>query len=289
MFLEIILFLQKLKNFKNSVALFWWLNRKSSKSHAIAASSQVDFGDLFASERSNREGYIDFRGSTRDSLAGKPSHHEKHLETFFTILTLSVLAACPGDLLVTCFSHEKRVFCISKIVFKTFSVFPSTFCDCSLSSPFLSQLKLTQTLLELHFYIISLPNLQEKVWVLISSPHISCFELHFREYLCCCFVFSLWVCFPFFWDCPCLDCWGIVLMRTCFDWEIHVLSCVSFLKIICCPICDLCIIMCWFLLPILFEPNPCGSFWYPYFVETVCALCFSFMVNLVWSHWLLCD
>ena len=110
MFLESILFLQKLKNFKNRVALFWQLSHGSSKSHAIAASSQVDFGDLFASERSNRKGYIDFRGSTRDSLAGKPSHHEKHLETFFTILTLSVLAACPGDLLATHPNCEKHVF-----------------------------------------------------------------------------------------------------------------------------------------------------------------------------------
>ena len=56
-FLESILFLQKLKNFKNSVALFWQLSRGSSKSHATIASSQVDFGDLFTSERSSCEGY----------------------------------------------------------------------------------------------------------------------------------------------------------------------------------------------------------------------------------------
>ena len=59
MFLESTLFLQKLKNFKNSVALFWRLSYGSSKSHAIAASSWVDFGDLFASERSNRERYTE--------------------------------------------------------------------------------------------------------------------------------------------------------------------------------------------------------------------------------------
>ena len=57
MFLESILFLQKLKNFKNSVALFWRLNRGSSKSHDIAARSRVDFSDLFAGERSSCEGY----------------------------------------------------------------------------------------------------------------------------------------------------------------------------------------------------------------------------------------
>ena len=38
---------------------------------------------------------------------------------------------------------------------------------------------------------------------------------------------------------------------------------------------DSCIIICWFLLPILFESNPCGSF-----VFSV----ISFAVNLVWSH-----
>ena len=57
MFLESTLFLQKLKIFKNSVALFWRLSRRSSKSHATAASLRVYFGDLFASERSSREGY----------------------------------------------------------------------------------------------------------------------------------------------------------------------------------------------------------------------------------------
>ena len=59
MFLESTLFLQKLKNFKNSVALFWRLNRKSSKSHATTVSSRVDFGELFVCERSSREGYTE--------------------------------------------------------------------------------------------------------------------------------------------------------------------------------------------------------------------------------------
>ena len=50
---------KKNENFKNGVALFWRLIRGSSKSHAIAASSRVGFGDLFTNERSNREGYIE--------------------------------------------------------------------------------------------------------------------------------------------------------------------------------------------------------------------------------------
>ena len=65
----------------------------------------------------------DFRGSARDSLAGRPSSREKHLENFSQFCLLSVLAASPNDLLATHFSREKRVFCISKRVFKIFSVF----------------------------------------------------------------------------------------------------------------------------------------------------------------------
>ena len=49
----------KTENFKNSVALFWQLSRGSYKSHGIVASSQVGFGDLFASGRSSREGYTE--------------------------------------------------------------------------------------------------------------------------------------------------------------------------------------------------------------------------------------
>ena len=49
----------KLKNFKNSVALFWRLSRWSSKSNATAVSLRVNFGDLFASERSSHEGYTE--------------------------------------------------------------------------------------------------------------------------------------------------------------------------------------------------------------------------------------
>ena len=52
-------FLIKTENFKNSVSLFWRLSRGSSKSHATAVSSRVSFGDLFASERSSREGYTE--------------------------------------------------------------------------------------------------------------------------------------------------------------------------------------------------------------------------------------
>ena len=85
--------------------------------------------------------------------------------------------------LATCFSCEKRVFCVSKTIFKIFSVFPSTFGDCSLTCPFLSQLKLTQMLLKLHFCIISSPIFKKKVWVLSVSLHLPCFECAFLDAL----------------------------------------------------------------------------------------------------------
>ena len=109
MFLESVLFLQKLKNFKNGVALFWQFSRGSSKSHATTASSRVGFGDLFASERSSREGYTEIFAAqlTTHSRVDLP---RKTLRNFFIIFTLSVLAAYPGNLLATHTSHEKRVF-----------------------------------------------------------------------------------------------------------------------------------------------------------------------------------
>ena len=104
----------------------------------------------------------DFCGSARNFLTDRPSSRKKHLETFSTIVTLSVLAACLGDLLATCYSREKRVFCVSKTVFKTFSVFSSNFGDCSLSSPFLS-LKHSMSHFKNHSFLHHFfSNLQEK-------------------------------------------------------------------------------------------------------------------------------
>ena len=97
-------------------------------------------------------------------------------------MSLSVLTASPGDLLATHFSREKRMFCISK------TVFPLNFCDYSLSSPFLSQLKLTQTPFLHHFF----SNLQERVWVFSVSLHFPCFESTFLVSIS--ILGSLWFC-----------------------------------------------------------------------------------------------
>jgi len=102
----------------------------------------------------------DFHGSVHDSLASGTSSHKKHLEIFFKSFLSSVLATRPGDFLVTCLSHENRMFWIGQFL-KLFS-FPSHVSDCSLSS-------LPETLSNSPyyswktsiFYIISTQNLQE--------------------------------------------------------------------------------------------------------------------------------
>ena len=72
-FWKVLCFYKNWKISKNSVTLFWRLSRGSSKSHAIAMSSRVDFDDLVASEKvQSRVVHRNFHGSAHDSLAGRP-------------------------------------------------------------------------------------------------------------------------------------------------------------------------------------------------------------------------
>ena len=97
-FLESILFLQKLKIFKNNVALFWQLGHGSSKLHATAASSQVVFGDLFASGRSSHKEYIEIFMTQLVILSGvRLPVAKKHLANFFKSFGLKCFGRCPGD------------------------------------------------------------------------------------------------------------------------------------------------------------------------------------------------
>ena len=117
MFLGSTLFLQNLKNFKNSVALFWRLSRGSSKLHATAASSQVDFGDLFANERSSREGYTEIFTVQLTTPSRVDLLVTKNTQKIFPNFDCECFGDLPSNLLATCFSREKRVFCVSKTVF----------------------------------------------------------------------------------------------------------------------------------------------------------------------------
>ena len=117
---------------------------------------------------------------------------------------------------------KNACFAFQRLFFKIFLVFPSTFCDYSLSSPFLSQLKLIQTLhvtlYKLHFCTFSPSNLQEKG---MGSYFLASYLVFWASFswifvLVFCFFRYGFVSFFFFLDCPCLDCWSIVPVRTCF-------------------------------------------------------------------------
>ena len=120
----------------------------------------------------------DFRGSAHNFLASRPSSRKKHLENFhiFGLWVFWRLA------LATCwrFTPVVKNACLAK----TWSVFSLNFCDYSLSSPFLSQLKLTQTLLELHFCIISSQIFKKRYEFSLSHFTFHILSLLFLFYEC---------------------------------------------------------------------------------------------------------
>ena len=93
MFLESILF----SNLKISKIQFCSVLATQSRVIQVASLSRVfagHFWRLVCEWKVQSRGLLrDFRDSARDSLAGKPSSHEKHLEKFFNFLSLSVFAA----------------------------------------------------------------------------------------------------------------------------------------------------------------------------------------------------
>ena len=120
--------LQKLKISKKQfcpvLATQSWVSQVACHSHKLAG----QFWQLVREWKvQSRREHRDFRDSTRDSLVSETSSHKKHSENFSKLLTLSVLAGGSGDYLTTYLSHEKRVFCIVRAVFKIFFSFPSNF------------------------------------------------------------------------------------------------------------------------------------------------------------------
>ena len=98
----------KLKDFKND---FCPILATQSRVSPVACHSRElasQFWRLVHEWKVQSHGlHKNFRGSTRDSLAGRSSSREKHLENFFKILCLGVLAAWPGDSLQ---SRKTRVW-----------------------------------------------------------------------------------------------------------------------------------------------------------------------------------
>ena len=218
MFLESILFLQKQKNFKNSVALFWRLSRGSSKSHATIASSQVGFGDLFASERSSREGYTKiFAAQLATPSQVRLPVAKNTLQIFSNRLAWSVLAS----VLATCISREKCMFCISKIVFKTFSVFPSNFlCLFTFSLDWNWPKHSVSSSSNSISASSHLKIFKKKVWVFSVSFDFSCFEYYLLDFWAVTMFWDILCLNIFFFFFFCLDCWVWV---GCFCCWFHLL------------------------------------------------------------------
>ena len=174
----------------------------------------------------------DFRGSARNSLASRPSSHEKHLENFFTIFSLNVLTTCPGNLLATHPNREKRVFGKKWVNFKkkTFSVFPWTFYDYSLSLSTETHPNTPCHSLETPFLHLFTSKSSRKRYGFLF-PHLISRVLSFifmNIYVGVLFFFLLWVCFVFFLG---FSLFG--LLRYC--------SYANLFRLI-----DSCIILCWF-------------------------------------------
>ena len=153
----------------------------------------------------------DFRGLVRNSLTIGTSNHEKYLENFKKNFLSSVLAARPGNLYATWFSHKNRVFCAKMVSFLNLFSFPLNISDCSSSSlPEILSNSPCHSRTNLHFCFIQTsifasfkPQIfKKKVWVFSLSLYISCFELCFLGFVSHYWVlwyrwFRLWVGFMF--------------------------------------------------------------------------------------------
>ena len=218
--LESLLFLQNVKNFKNSVALFWRLSRRLVQSHVPGAGPHREFSRLtdrsmpqsrkilriffkiwvFNAFRDSvwrlvRGWKVQSRGDSEIFAAylATPSRVElsvakKHFDKFFKIFVLSVMATGPIDLLATWLSHENHVFCRNRSVFKCFQFFPRT----SVTVHCLPYLKHSQThrvTLEQTsiFTSFQLKIFKKKVWFFSFSLHTSCSESCLLESVSCWF------------------------------------------------------------------------------------------------------
>ena len=108
----------------------------------------------------------------------------------------------------TCFNREKCVFCISKTVFKTFSVFPSIFLWLftifPISFSIETDLNTPQTPFLHHFF----SNLQEKCMGFLCLTWF----LHVLRIIFYVFGLPLWFEIYCVRTCSCLDCWVSVFL-----------------------------------------------------------------------------
>ena len=140
----------------------------------------------------------DFRGSTRDSLAGRPSSRKKHLENFskfcLWMFWRLVLAACWQ------LTSVAKNACLAKIgaVFKSFSVFPRTFMTVHLLSKLSPSQTLRAPISNLHCCIFSAQILQVTGMGFLIWTHlylILCFSPCFFAFV---YVLEMGLCFGYY-------------------------------------------------------------------------------------------
>ena len=207
-FLESTLSLQKLKNFKNSIALFWRLNCGSSKSHATAASSRVSFGDLFASERSNREGYTEIFTAQLTTPSRVDLPVTKNTQKIFHNFDFECFGGLPWRLVGdSTQSQTTRVWKKVGQFLKTFSVFPRTFYDYSFSLSTETHPNTSCHSLQTPFLHLFTSKSSRKRYGFLF-PHLISHVLSFIFVNICVGVlfFFRYGFVSFFLDCPCLDC-----------------------------------------------------------------------------------
>ena len=131
----------------------------------------------------------DFRGLPRDSLMGRTSSREKHLNKFFKIFVLSVLAIDPWQLSRD-LTLSRKSHVLGKLVnFLNVFSFPS---NISVTVHCLPYLKHSQThrvtLKQTSIFTLShLKIFEKKVWVFSFSLHSSCSESCLLESVSCWF------------------------------------------------------------------------------------------------------
>ena len=127
MFLESILF----KNLKISKTQFCPVLATQSRVSQVASLSRIFAGHFWRLVREckvqSRGLLRDFRGLARDSLAGRPSNREKHLEIFFQTCVFECFGGLNWRLCGDSFQSQKtRVLAKIGAIFKFFC-FPSIF------------------------------------------------------------------------------------------------------------------------------------------------------------------
>ena len=94
---------------------------------------------------------------------------------FLKFFVLSALATGPGDLLATGLSREKCMFCVSRLVFKTFQFSLDLFVTIHCLPHFITLLNTSGTQPKPPLLIISPTSFsKKKVWVSIFSLYFTC-------------------------------------------------------------------------------------------------------------------